>query len=51
MEAAMADRPQTDKEKMDKKLDEALRDSFPSSDPVAITEPAPAPKKEPVKKH
>jgi hypothetical protein len=32
------------KEKLDKKLDEALNDTFPSSDPVAISEPAPAPK-------
>lgn len=27
--------------KLDKKLDEALKATFPASDPVAITEPAP----------
>ena len=44
----MVDKAKTDKEKMDEKLDRALRDSFPSSDPVAITEPAP--KEKPAKK-
>jgi hypothetical protein len=29
------------KRKIDDKLDEALKDSFPSSDPVAFLEPAP----------
>jgi nicotinate phosphoribosyltransferase len=29
------------KRKTDQKLDEALKDSFPSSDPVALSEPAP----------
>jgi hypothetical protein len=29
------------KRKTDEKLDEALKESFPSSDPVAISEPAP----------
>jgi nicotinate phosphoribosyltransferase len=29
------------KRKTDEKLDEALKDSFPSSDPVALSEPAP----------
>jgi hypothetical protein len=26
---------------VDRKLDEALKDTFPASDPVALTEPAP----------
>lgn len=30
-------------EKMEKKLDDALRDSFPGSDPVSTIEPAPSP--------
>lgn len=30
-------------EKMEKKLDDALRDSFPGSDPVSSIEPAPTP--------
>jgi hypothetical protein len=30
------------KRKLDEKLDEALRDTFPGSDPVSFTEPAPA---------
>ena len=43
----MSDKPLSDKqkkEKLDKKLDEALEDTFPDSDPVAISEPGPAPK-------
>jgi hypothetical protein len=39
--------PEDIKRETDKKLDEALSDSFPSSDPVSISEPAakePAPK-------
>jgi hypothetical protein len=31
-----------DKAKLDDKLDQALRDTFPASDPVALVEPAPA---------
>ena len=31
-----------DKAKLDDKLDQALRDTFPASDPVALAEPAPA---------
>jgi hypothetical protein len=30
------------KAKLDEKLDQALRDTFPASDPVALVEPAPA---------
>jgi hypothetical protein len=30
------------KRKLDDKLDQALRDTFPGSDPVSFTEPAPA---------
>ena len=29
------------KRKVDEKLDQALKDSFPGSDPIAFTEPAP----------
>jgi hypothetical protein len=36
------DKEKSEKEKLDKKLDEALEDTFPDSDPVAISEPAPA---------
>jgi hypothetical protein len=38
-----AKKPASDaaKRKLDDKLDEALKDSFPSSDPIAISEPAP----------
>jgi hypothetical protein len=32
---------ETKKRKLDEKLDEALRDTFPGSDPVSFTEPAP----------
>ncbi|WP_170146013.1 hypothetical protein [Rhodoplanes elegans] len=35
--------PGTSKEAMDKKLDEALEESFPGSDPVSIAQPAPSP--------
>lgn len=37
------------KEKLDRALEEGLEETFPASDPVAITEPAP-PEKRPVKK-
>jgi hypothetical protein len=30
------------KAKVNEKLDQALKDSFPASDPVAFTEPAPS---------
>jgi len=39
------------KRKMDDKLDEALKDSFPSSDPVSITEPSPPPPDDKNSKH
>lgn len=32
--------PRDEKRKLDDKLDEALKDSFPGSDPVAMSEPA-----------
>jgi chromatin remodeling complex protein RSC6 len=48
----MTDKSQAEKDKMDKKLDDALKDSFPSSDPISISEPAPVKKKpEAAKKH
>jgi hypothetical protein len=33
---------QSDKDKLDAKLDEALEETFPASDPPAMTEPAAA---------
>jgi hypothetical protein len=37
----MADKQQALKAKIDDKLDQALKDSFPASDPVSSLEPAP----------
>lgn len=37
------DKPHSDAEKMERKLDEALKDSFPGSDPVSTIEPTPIP--------
>lgn len=34
--------PATHKEKVDDALDKALEDSFPGSDPVSVTQPAPS---------
>jgi hypothetical protein len=39
---AKADDKKAKKRKLDEKLDEALMDTFPGSDPVSFTEPAPA---------
>ena len=38
-----SDKPRSDAEKMERKLDEALKDSFPGSDPVSTIEPTPTP--------
>lgn len=38
--------PTDPKAKLDRKLDAALKDTFPSSDPVAVTEPTPAARKD-----
>jgi hypothetical protein len=38
-------KPKDDKRRLDEKLDRALEDTFPASDPVAITQPAPPKKK------
>lgn len=38
----MASKRRIAKAKIDDKLDEALQDSFPASDPVSFLEPAPA---------
>ncbi|MBN9087580.1 MAG: hypothetical protein J0J01_11780 [Reyranella sp.] len=38
-------KPHDHEPSLDEKLDRALEDTFPASDPVSITEPAPAPKK------
>jgi hypothetical protein len=42
-----------EKERLERELEEGLEDTFPASDPVAVSEPAaPEPKKgEPSKKH
>ena len=37
----MADKKQALKARIDDKLDQALKDSFPASDPVSFLEPAP----------
>jgi len=37
----MANKPQALKARIDDKLDQALKDSFPASDPVSFLEPAP----------
>jgi hypothetical protein len=37
----MAVKRQVSKAKIDEKLDQALRDSFPASDPVSFLEPVP----------
>ncbi|MBK7857132.1 MAG: hypothetical protein IPJ65_00655 [Archangiaceae bacterium] len=39
--AQKAEQAKTKKEKQDDALDRALMDSFPSSDPISLTEPAP----------
>ena len=33
--------PKSKKEKLDRKLEEGLEGTFPASDPVAVTQPAP----------
>jgi nicotinate phosphoribosyltransferase len=38
---AKAKRQQTDKQRLERELEEGLEDTFPASDPVAVTEPAP----------
>ena len=38
-----------EKERLDRELEEGLEDTFPASDPVAVTEPAP-PDHRPAKK-
>jgi hypothetical protein len=35
-----AEQPSDNKKKLDKKLDAALKDTFPTSDPVAVSEPS-----------
>ncbi len=37
-----AEPAKTEKEKLDKALDEGLEDSFPASDPVNLTQPPPS---------
>jgi hypothetical protein len=35
-------RTKTEKEELDEELDRGLKESFPGSDPVSVTQPAPA---------
>jgi hypothetical protein len=39
---AKDDRAQKTKKELDEELDRGLRESFPGSDPVSVTQPAPA---------
>lgn len=38
--AAKAKHPKPDKQRLERELEEGLEDTFPASDPVAVTEPA-----------
>lgn len=38
----MAEKPTKDKKDVEQELNEALEDSFPGSDPISITQPAPS---------
>ena len=40
-QAAAKPRTESEKQKLDRALDEGLEESFPASDPLAVTEPAP----------
>jgi hypothetical protein len=42
MAGTVANKDKKDKTEQDKELDEALKESFPGSDPVSITQPAPS---------
>jgi hypothetical protein len=42
MADTVANNGKKDKAQQDKELDEALKESFPGSDPVSITQPAPS---------
>lgn len=37
-----ADKPAKDKKELERQLDEGLEESFPGSDPVSVTQPAPS---------
>jgi hypothetical protein len=41
-EKARQDREQAKKRKLEESLDQALEDSFPASDPINVTQPAPS---------
>jgi hypothetical protein len=43
-------KPPERRRKIDDKLDEALRETFPASDPVSVTQPAPADEPQPKRK-
>ncbi len=34
---------ETERERLERQLEEGLEETFPASDPVSVTEPAPAP--------
>jgi len=40
--AKTADKPTKGKDQLEQELNEALEDSFPGSDPVSVTQPAPS---------
>ena len=41
-DAAKDDRTQKTKKELDEELERGLKESFPGSDPVSVTQPAPA---------
>jgi hypothetical protein len=44
-EKSKRDREEARKRKLERSLEQGLEDSFPASDPVNVTQPAPAPRK------
>ncbi|WP_205512367.1 hypothetical protein [Rhodopseudomonas sp. BR0M22] len=41
-DAKTAEKPTKDEQKLEDQLNEGLEDSFPGSDPVSVTQPAPS---------
>jgi len=41
-DAKTADKPAKDKNQLEQELNEGLEESFPGSDPVSVTQPAPS---------
>jgi hypothetical protein len=44
------DKDKTDKKKLDEALDKGLEESFPGSDPVSVTQPAPSKQDQDIKR-